>query len=168
MNLESVREYCLTLPHTTEMIQWENHLLFKIGGKMFAVMCLEPQDQNNVLSFKATPDHFFELQEREGIIPAPYMARNQWLALQRFDALRDDELRDLLAISHRLIFEKLPKRTQAALLAGNSTAPRKRTLKKNPASKRPLKSSKKAPKKSSKKTAKTARKKSTSKKRTRR
>ena len=129
MNLESVREYCLTLPHTTEMIQWENHLLFKIGGKMFAIMCLEPQE--NVLSFKATSEHFFELQEREGIIPAPYMARNQWLALQRFDALRDDELRDLLATSHRLIFEKLPKRTQALLAAGKAvtkqTPARKKT-----------------------------------------
>jgi predicted DNA-binding protein (MmcQ/YjbR family) len=122
MNLESVREYCLTLPHATEMVQWVDHLLFKVGGKMFAIMALEPRE--NVLSFKATPDQFFELQELEGVIPAPYMARNQWLALQRFDALRDDELRDLLATSHRLIFEKLPKRTQQDLAAGKTATKR--------------------------------------------
>jgi predicted DNA-binding protein (MmcQ/YjbR family) len=163
MNLESVRKYCLTLPHTTEVIQWVDHLLFKVGGKMFAVMSLEPR--GNVLSFKATPDQFFELQELDGIVPAPYMARAQWLALERFDALRDDELRDLLATSHRIIFEKLPKRTQAALIAGKSAAPPKQTPKKNPAIN---KSAKKAPKKSPKKAAKTAHKKSTPKKRTRR
>jgi len=143
MNLESIREYCLTLPHATEMVQWVDHLLFKVGGKMFAVTCFEPTD--NVLSFKATPEQFFELQEREGVIPAPYMARNQWLALQRFDALRDDELRDLLATSHRLVFEKLPKRTQASLAAGTTTTPRKQAAKKKPAKKRPAKSTKKSP-----------------------
>ncbi len=122
MNLESIREYCLTLPHATEMIQWVDHLLFKVGGKMFAIMALEPQD--NVLSFKATPDQFFELQELDGVIPAPYMARAQWLALERFDALRDDELRDLLATSHRLIYEKLPKRLKEDLASGKTTAKR--------------------------------------------
>ena len=118
MNLESIREYCLTLPHATEMIQWVDHLLFKVGGKMFAIMSLEPEEV--VLSFKATPEQFYELQEQEGIIPAPYMARNQWLALERFDALRDDELKELLATSHQLVYEKLPKRTRGELDAGRS------------------------------------------------
>ena len=114
MNSASIREYCLSLPHTTEMVQWGDDLLFKIGGKMFAVMVLEPKYEV-VLSFKATSELFYELQEREGIIPAPYMARNQWLALQRFDALRDDELRELLATSYRLVYEKLPKRVKEEL-----------------------------------------------------
>jgi predicted DNA-binding protein (MmcQ/YjbR family) len=128
MNLESTREYCLTLPHATEMIQWVDHLLFKVGGKMFAIMSLEPQE--NVLSFKATPDQFFELQELDGVIPAPYMARAQWLALQRFDALRDDELKDLLATSHRLIYEKLPKRLKESLASGKAIAKRSSSKKK--------------------------------------
>ena len=51
--------------------------------------------------------------------PAP-----QWLALERFDALRDDELRDLLATSHRLIYEKLPKRLREDLASGKTTAKR--------------------------------------------
>jgi len=128
MNLESIREYCLTLPHATEMIQWVDHLLFKVGGKMFAIMSLEPQDV--VLSFKATPDQFFELQELDGVIPAPYMARAQWLALERFDALRDDELRELLATSHQLICEKLPRRLREDLASGKTTAKRTAAKKK--------------------------------------
>src|SRR5512138_811132 len=88
---------------------------------MFAITSLEPQPRGVVLSFKATPEDFFEYQEQEGVIPAPYMARNQWLALERFDALRDDELRDLLAISYRLVFERLPKRLQQSLAGESST-----------------------------------------------
>jgi predicted DNA-binding protein (MmcQ/YjbR family) len=138
MNLESVREYCLSLPYATEMIQWGDDLLFKVGGKMFAVMALEPRGV--VLSFKATPDHFFELQELEGVIPAPYMARAQWLALERFDALRDEELKELLATSHRLIHEKLPKRVKEALASGKTV--RKPAAKKKTKAKVPAKKSK--------------------------
>jgi predicted DNA-binding protein (MmcQ/YjbR family) len=114
MNVESIREYCINLPHVTEVVQWGEHLVLKVGGKMFAVLALEPQD-DVVLSFKATPDQFFELQEWPGIIPAPYLARSQWLSLERFDALRDDELKELLSTSYRLVFEKLKKRVQEEL-----------------------------------------------------
>ena len=36
MDLEAIRKFCLSLPHATEGIQWEDDLLFRIGGKMFA------------------------------------------------------------------------------------------------------------------------------------
>jgi predicted DNA-binding protein (MmcQ/YjbR family) len=111
MNAESIREYCVSLPHVTEVVQWGEHLVLKVGGKMFAVVALEPQD-DVVLSFKATSEQFFELQEWPGIVPAPYLARSQWLALERFDAVRDDELKELLATSYRLVYEKLPKRVK--------------------------------------------------------
>ncbi len=124
VNLESTREFCLSLPHVNEKLQWVDALLFLIGGKMFAVASLEPD--RTVLSFKATSDQFFELQEREGIIPAPYMARNQWLALERWDVLRDEELRELLATSHRLVFEKLPKRRQVELQSSAENSKRKK------------------------------------------
>ncbi len=114
MNAESIREYCIGLPHVTEVVQWGEHLVLKIGGKMFAVLALEPQD-DVVLSFKATHDQFYELQEWPGIVPAPYLARNQWLALERFDVVRDDELKELLATSYRLVYEKLPKRVKEEL-----------------------------------------------------
>ena len=140
MNLEAIREFCISLPHVTETVQWEDHLLFKIGGKMFAITCFELRPGGTVLSFKATPDHFFEYQEREGVIPAPYMARNQWLALERWDALRDDEVRDLVALSYRLVLEKLPKRLQTQLLEGKNppvTKPAKKKSRSRRATKKP-------------------------------
>jgi predicted DNA-binding protein (MmcQ/YjbR family) len=55
------------------------------------------------------------LIEEDGIDPAPYMARNKWVALERFGVLRDKELKALLRQSYDLVFEKLPKKTQAQL-----------------------------------------------------
>lgn len=114
MTLESIRRRCLSFPHATEQVQWGNDLLFKIGGKMFAVAPLEPASV--VLSFKCTPEKFAELTERSGIRPAPYMARNHWIALETADALPVQELKGLLRQSYDLVFAKLPKKVQAELL----------------------------------------------------
>jgi predicted DNA-binding protein (MmcQ/YjbR family) len=65
MNTESIREYCLSLPHVTEKIQWGNDLLFCIGGKMFAVMALDAAATAK-LSFKCTEaDGIFSIDREE-------------------------------------------------------------------------------------------------------
>lgn len=114
MDIESVRKFCLSLPHVTEDVQWESDLLFRIGNKMFAVVGLDPAS-DHCISFKCTPEVFTELTEREGIMPAPYVARYHWVALERFDALPESELKRLLKDAYQLIFEKLPKKSIAAL-----------------------------------------------------
>ena len=53
--------------------------------------------------------------ELEGIIPAPYTARNKWVMLERLDALRDSETKSLIANSYEMIFSKLTKKMQAEL-----------------------------------------------------
>ena len=116
MDIESVRTFCLSLPHADEKVQWGNDLLFRIGEKMFAVAALEPS-HGVALSFKCTPEKFAELVEQEGIIPAPYMARHYWVGLERFDALPDRELKPLLKNAYQMVLEKLPKKAQAALAA---------------------------------------------------
>jgi predicted DNA-binding protein (MmcQ/YjbR family) len=114
MNIDWIRELCLSFPGATEQIQWGCDLLFKVGGKMFAVTPLEPAPV--YLSFKASPENFAELTERPGIIPAPYLARAQWVALETKDALAIEELARLLRESYDLIFAKLPKKTRESLL----------------------------------------------------
>jgi predicted DNA-binding protein (MmcQ/YjbR family) len=114
MNLDLVRKFCMSMPHATENVQWGDHLCFKIaGGRLFCIMSLEPGEI--VCSFKCTPEKFVELQETEGIIPAPYMARAHWVALERFDVLRDAEFRELLATSYKLNYEKLTLKFRAQL-----------------------------------------------------
>ncbi|HLJ28890.1 MAG TPA: MmcQ/YjbR family DNA-binding protein [Candidatus Angelobacter sp.] len=113
-HIDWVRQVCLSLPHATEDIQWGDNLLFRVAKKIFCVVPLEPQAAAK-LSFKCTSERFAELVEVEGIIPAPYMARNHWVALVDLNALRRTEIEDLIVNSYRLVFEKLSKKVQAEL-----------------------------------------------------
>src|SRR6184192_3764344 len=113
MDAEWLRKLCLSFPGATEQIQWGYDLLFKVGGKMFAVTPLEPAPV--CLSFKASPENFAELTERPNIIPAPYLARAQWVALETRDALSPHELARLLRESYDMVFAKLPKKTRDAV-----------------------------------------------------
>jgi predicted DNA-binding protein (MmcQ/YjbR family) len=120
MDIEQVRAHCLSFPHVTEKVQWGNDLVFKIGGKMFAVIGLDAAS-SHCLSFKCTPERFAELVELDGIDPAPYVARYYWVALQRFNALSERELKALLRNAYDLVFEKLPKKTKAELHGKSKT-----------------------------------------------
>jgi len=113
MDIEWVRSICLSFPQVTEEEVWENDLTFKVAGKMFAHSVLIPAPV--WLSFKASTESFAELTERQGIIPAPYLARAKWIALETKEALSHDELARLLRASYDMVVAKLPRKTQAAL-----------------------------------------------------
>ncbi len=127
MNVDWLREVCLSFPGTTEQIQWGYDLVFKVGGKMFAVTPLEPAPV--CLSFKASPENFAELTERPNIIPAPYLARVQWVALQTMDALPAGELARLLRDSYDMVFAKLPKKTREPVSSAKPSARKARSKK---------------------------------------
>ena len=113
MDIERILKYCLSLPHSTEGIQWGSDLLFRIGGKIFAVIALEHTP--TCMSFKCTPEEFAELIERDGIIPAPYMARNPWVLLERLDVLPPAELKRRIRNSYDMVAAKLPKKVRGEL-----------------------------------------------------
>jgi predicted DNA-binding protein (MmcQ/YjbR family) len=113
MTVESVRKLCLSFPHATENVQWGNNLVFKVAGKIFAILALDPGP--HCLSFKVTPEEFTDLTELPGIVPAPYLARAQWVALETFRALPDKDLQRLLRQSYDLVVAKLPKKARVAL-----------------------------------------------------
>jgi predicted DNA-binding protein (MmcQ/YjbR family) len=102
--VDSIREYCLSFPSATENLQWGDDLCFKIRGKIFAMLGLD----NPRLCFKCTPEVFAELIEREDIRPAPYVGRYKWVMLDRLDALRWDELRELIQQSYETVTAKAP------------------------------------------------------------
>src|SRR5712692_7756256 len=112
MDIDSVRAYCLSFPNASEDVQWGSDLLFRISGKMFAVMNLEPPHQ---LAFKCTPEKLDEVIEVDEIIEAPYMARNKLVRLERPNSLGDSEIKSLIKSSYEMVLAKLPKKTQAAL-----------------------------------------------------
>jgi predicted DNA-binding protein (MmcQ/YjbR family) len=120
-----LRVYCLSLPHTTEHVRWGDHLVFKIGGKMFAIGTLGPE--GNRLSFKCTPEDFAELTERPGVIPAPYSARMHWVAVETEDALAQAEIKQLVKRSYDIVIATLPKKAQAELSKPPKAKPRPRS-----------------------------------------
>jgi predicted DNA-binding protein (MmcQ/YjbR family) len=132
--IDWVRTFCLSLPHTTEDVQWGHALLFRISQKIYCTANLEPELSPTKIAFKCTPEKFAELIEVEGIIPAPYMARNHWVAMVEMSALRQPEIKELIQNSYRLVLEKLPRKKQAELSAKAPAKPR--TTKRTPAPKR--------------------------------
>src|SRR5579871_6135939 len=119
MDNERIRAICMALPHVVETVNWGHHLVYwvgdrDIGGKMFAMTDLDGTGIG-VLLFHAGAERYHELVEREGIRPAPHLARAFWVAIERWDTLRPREIEDELARAHALIFARLPKRTQAIL-----------------------------------------------------
>ncbi len=120
MDAERLRRFLLSLPHVEETAQWGDNLVLwvgdkSIGGKMFVVMNLSGAGKA-VMSFPAGPERFSELVEVEGVIPAPYMARIYWVALERWNVFRTAQLEELLRAAHSLVYAKLPPRTKAVLV----------------------------------------------------
>jgi len=123
MDAQSARAFLSSLPHTVETVsqtaRWGDKLVFRVGaqtagGKMFSQIDFL-EDGRAILSFATDPECFHELAERDGIIPALYRARLSWIALMRWDAMPDSELKDLLRRANSLTFAKLPKRTRDSL-----------------------------------------------------
>jgi predicted DNA-binding protein (MmcQ/YjbR family) len=128
VDLERLRALCLGLPGVTEHNIWEGDLTFKVGGKMFAHTVLEP-GHPVWLSFKASPEDFAELTERSNIIPAPYLARAQWVALETRDALGVEELEQLIRAAHTLVVARLTKKIREALARHSVKGPAKKKRK---------------------------------------
>ncbi len=107
MDIDSIREYCLSFLNSKENLQWGDNLCFKVGGKIFVILGLdEPR-----VCFKTAPDVFAELVEREDIRPAPYVGRYKWVMLDRLDAVSDDEFRELVRHSYEMVSTRVPKKS---------------------------------------------------------
>jgi predicted DNA-binding protein (MmcQ/YjbR family) len=130
MNIDWVRDLCLSFPQATEEEVWTNDLTFKVAGKMFAHTVLIPAPV--WLSFKASPEKFAELTERPNIIPAPYLARAKWVALETKDALPAEDLAVLLRESYEMVVAKLPRKTREALLAEKPSTSARSAKKRKP------------------------------------
>ena len=118
MDAERAREFLLTLPHVVETPQWGGLVFWTgdkaIGGKMFALVNLEPGD-TAVVMYAAGAERFAELVEIDGLIPAPYMARIYWVAAERWSALRNSEWEEQFRVAHEITLGKLAKRVHEVL-----------------------------------------------------
>lgn len=107
MNTEKLTAFCLSLPGVAETVKWEDHLCFTVGEKIF---CMTGFTDESGVTMKVPTEEFDELTEREGIIQAPYMARNQWVSVQKRSALKPDQWEHYLRQSYELVKAKLTKK----------------------------------------------------------
>jgi predicted DNA-binding protein (MmcQ/YjbR family) len=109
-----VGKFLKALKHATMVVQWGDHHVYKIGGKVFAIVG-GSGDAEPGLTFKAGETSFEILTQQKGIIPAPYMARNKWVKLETLSALKDSELKAYLKRSYDMIAAGLTKKLRASL-----------------------------------------------------
>ena len=107
MTIEDIRSIALKLPKATEDIKWGNDLCFCIGEKMFAVTGLQPP---LTVSFKVREDEFDELCTRNGIVPAPYVAKHKWVLVEDVTKVSKKQLQHFISQSYELVKAKLPKK----------------------------------------------------------
>jgi predicted DNA-binding protein (MmcQ/YjbR family) len=107
MNIESLQKICKSLPAVTEDIKWGNDLCFSIGKKMFCVIGLQIPSS---ASFKVKDEEFEEMSTREGLVPAPYVARYKWVLVTDLDKLSKKEWEFYINQSYHLVKSKLPKK----------------------------------------------------------
>jgi predicted DNA-binding protein (MmcQ/YjbR family) len=105
---KQVEAAALALPGAVVTYPWgDDHPVYKVGGKMFAAM---GAGKAPALSFKTSDLAFEMLTQRDGIVPAPYLARAKWVQLTTLGAMDAAEIRERLAEAHRLVVAKLPKK----------------------------------------------------------
>lgn len=115
MNIESLRDYCLSLPGVTEGFPFgAETLVFKIGGKVFL---LTPIDSVKVsFNVKCDPEKAQKLrEEHEFVHPGYHMNKKHWNTIFVEGKVSDDILKSWISESYRLVLAALPKNLQKEL-----------------------------------------------------
>lgn len=109
MDIETVRDYCLSLPQTTEDFPFdETTLVFRIGGKIFAMIDLEHTEW---FVLKCDPDYALDLRDRYAeITGAWHMNKKYWNQLNLYGTLPNKLVCKLIQHSYNEVVKKLPKK----------------------------------------------------------
>lgn len=116
MTRDEFNDFCKLLPQTTHVVQWGNADIWKVGGKVFAIGGWTQNDTLGI-TFKTSEIGYEVLKEQPGLRPAPYLASRGMKWIQHYDkpGLRDDDLKDHIQISHRIVSQGLTKKLQREL-----------------------------------------------------
>ena len=127
MDLARFREYCLSKPRATEGTPFgPDVLVFKVGGKMFALAALD--EVPTTVNLKCDPDLALDLRDRyEQVTPGYHMNKKHWNTVEIETGIPDAELRKMIDHSYDLVANSLPKSTAkiAARSRRSSTAARR-------------------------------------------
>ena len=111
MNIEELRDYCLSKPGATEGLPFgEETLVFKVGEKIFLLVGLT---EGNRFNAKCDPERAITLREQyEEVIPGYHMNKKHWNTVDMNGRLTLKQLREIIDHSYELIFNSLPKKEQ--------------------------------------------------------
>lgn len=111
MNIETLREYCLSKNHVLETFPFgEETLVFKVAGKIFLLAGLENPDRFNV---KCDPELAVSLRDQfEEVQPGYHMNKTHWNTVYMNGRLSDSQLKQMIDHSYDLIVSSLPKKQQ--------------------------------------------------------
>ena len=108
MNIESTRDYCLTLPLVTEDFPFdERTLAFRVLGRIFACLDMERPEW---ITTKCDAERAIELRERHSEIePAWHWNKKYWNQVNLTGQLSDDDIKALIRHSYHEVVKKLKK-----------------------------------------------------------
>ena len=118
MNIQNFYEYCLAKKGVTEHFPFdEDTLVFKVGGKMFALSSLIQWEKGEAsINLKCDPDRALELRaEYDGINAGYHMSKVHWNTVDVDSDVGEKMLRELIDHSYELIFKSLTKKLQAEI-----------------------------------------------------
>lgn len=119
MNIELLREYCITKPAVTEEFPFDQDtLVFKVLGKMFALTSLKKWEEgNSSINLKCDPEKAEELRgEYESIKPGFHMSKKHWNTIELFqNELPNAFIQKLIDDSYHLVIKGMTKKQQAEL-----------------------------------------------------
>lgn len=117
MNVEELREYCLSLPKAKEntpfsKLEYDELVTYTVGGKWFCLLDLESKRVN----VKCDPDVCLDMRDKyRGAFPAWHMNKKHWLGILLESDMPDAVIHQLLHDGYKLIVNKLPKRVKSEL-----------------------------------------------------
>lgn len=120
MKYEWIDEYLLKKHAVTKDLQEEwNWIRYHIGGKMFAAICRDDDDNPYYITLKLDPLEGDYLRKTyEDIIPGYYMNKTHWNSVKADGKVPDDVLKDMLDKAYKIVLESLPKKKQKEILEG--------------------------------------------------
>jgi predicted DNA-binding protein (MmcQ/YjbR family) len=115
MNIEALRQYCLSQKAVTEDMPFgEGTLVFRVMGKIFALMSLDESECR--INLKCDPEYAVELREQHpDIIPGYHMNKVHWNTVYCERGLEDSLVKKLVVHSYELIVKSLSKNLKVEL-----------------------------------------------------
>ena len=114
MTRDEFDNYCSSLKSTTNVVQWGNSSVWKVGGKVFAIHSGNNKDDHK-MSTKCSELNYQILLDLPGIHTAPYLKKGNWVQITTKEAMNNEDSMDYIKSSYEIIAGKLTKKLKAEL-----------------------------------------------------